>query len=386
MPRHDPDDVFADSRMSFGEHIEELRTHLLRAIGGLIGALVVCGFADFVGDKLDNPKIGVGRPMLGVITAPVDDMTRDFHSRRDAKDADDLAAAQLLPPPTPDESVELLARLRDAGGSLEGFTRDERRKLLVIPRPMHMSLSVGQLSEVFVPKPGVDPKAVVELQVDMVPAEFNVMSNRGERLIASKPYISTLSAQEGMVTYFKVLILCSAVLASPWILYQLWAFVAAGLYPSERAVVYRMFWPSVTLFISGVLMCQFMVLPGAVKALIGFNGWLGLQPEIRLNEWMGLALTLPLVFGVSFQTPLVMVLLNRLGTFSYQDYLSRWRGAAMVLAAFAAIITPTPDVVTMMYLFAPMFGLYLLGIGICKYFPPPHEALAADDSAAQVAV
>ena len=118
-----------------------------------------------------------------------------------------------------------------------------------------------------------------------------------------------------------------------------------------------------------MLLCQFVVLPGAVKALLKFNEWLGFDPDIRLNEWLGLAIILPLVFGISFQTPLVMIFLNRIGMFTAQDYLTKWRHACIILAVFAALITPTPDVVTMLYLFLPMFGLYLLGIVICHYFP-----------------
>jgi sec-independent protein translocase protein TatC len=185
--------------------------------------------------------------------------------------------------------------------------------------------------------------------------------------------------------YFKVSILCSIVLASPFILYQFWAFVGAGLYPHEKKHVYSLFGPSVALFLAGVFLCQFLVLPGAVKALLGFNEWLGLDPEIRLREWLGLALILPLVFGVSFQTPLVMFALNRLGMFTAADYLSKWRHAIMVLAVFAAIITPTPDVVTMMYLFVPMFGLYLVGIAVCHFFPPQFEEEEAE-AAEEVAV
>ncbi len=85
------------------------------------------------------------------------------------------------------------------------------------------------------------------------------------------------------------------------------------------------------------------------------------------------------MFGLSFQTPLVMFVFNRLGTFWWEDYWSKWRYAVMVMAVFAAVITPTPDAVTMMYLFVPMFGLYLLGVAICKYFPPAFEADEADE-------
>ncbi|HVL14217.1 MAG TPA: twin-arginine translocase subunit TatC, partial [Gemmata sp.] len=188
------------------------------------------------------------------------------------------------------------------------------------------------------------------------------------------------------VVYFKVSILCSIVLASPFILFQFWAFVGAGLYPHERRYVYLLFGPSLFLFLAGIVLCQFVVLPGAVKALLAFNEWLGFDPDIRLREWLSLAIILPLVFGASFQTPLVMIFLNRIGMFTAADYLARWRAALMVLAVFAALITPTPDIVTMMYLFTPMFGLYMLGIVICHFFPGVIEEDEESETAEEVAV
>ena len=83
--------------------------------------------------------------------------------------------------------------------------------------------------------------------------------------------------------------------------------------------------------------------------------------------------------------PLVMFVMNRLGTFGWEDYWSKWRYAVVIMAFISALITPTPDAVTMLYLFVPMFGLYMLGVAICKFFPPQHEL---EDAAAeeQVAV
>jgi sec-independent protein translocase protein TatC len=192
--------------------------------------------------------------------------------------------------------------------------------------------------------------------------------------------LTALSAQEMFVAYFKVTLLCGVVLASPLIFYQFWAFIGAGLYPHEKRYVHVYLPFSIGLFLAGVFLCFIWVLPGAVKALLAFNDWLGVDPDLRMSEWFSLAVILPLVFGISFQTPLVMLFLNRLGMFSWEDYLRKWRYAMMVLAVFAAVITPTPDAVTMLYLFVPMFGLYMLGIVLCYWVPPPHvmdEAEAA---------
>jgi sec-independent protein translocase protein TatC len=410
-----PDDIFKDTRMSFGDHIEELRVRMFAAIKWLLFFLVIGFILDGVGDAMKNPKIGVGKPMLKIISDPVESQVRDFYYRRINKVVKDKITD--APKQTPEERQEIqrvLAKVDMANGSTDDLTSDERaiynktpqaiRKKLekngdnlselsseeiailrMTPVPVPLTISTTELADALgIPSEKVKAKEV-QIQAQIIPAQVTHLSGVGEGLLENRQYLSTLSVQEGFVVYFKVSILCSIVLASPFILYQFWAFVGAGLYPHEKKHVYSLFGPSVALFLAGVFLCQFLVLPGAVKALLGFNEWLGLDPEIRLREWLGLALILPLVFGVSFQTPLVMFALNRLGMFTAADYLSKWRHAIMVLALFAAIITPTPDVVTMLYLFVPMFGLYLVGIAVCHFFPPQFEEEEAE-AAEEVAV
>jgi Sec-independent protein secretion pathway component TatC len=164
------------------------------------------------------------------------------------------------------------------------------------------------------------------------------------------------------------------------------AFVLDGVGSSMKWNVHHYLPFSIGLFLAGIFLCFSWVLPGAVRALLAFNDWLGVDPDIRLNEWLTLAIILPLVFGISFQTPLVMLFLNRLGMFHWQDYLSKWRIAMFVLACFAAVITPTPDAVTMLYLFVPMFGLYLFGILLCRWMPPPFLEGEETGDAEEVAV
>ena len=374
-----PDDIFAETRMSFGEHIEELRTRLIRALVGLF-IIMMGGFVlDMIGKSLDMPDVGVGRPMMGVIVHPVESQVRDFYNRRNTISEEKLTAAR-----TPEEEAKRIRKkLADNDGRLSSLSSEERKLLLGAPREMPVIVPVADFAKVF--GPPKDP-SVTEIETKMLvyPAYIDVLAKSGEALIGDKQYLTTLSVQEAFVVYFKVSLLCGVVLGSPYIFYQIWAFVAAGLYPHERAHVYKLLGPSISLFLIGVLLCQFVVLPGAVKALLGFNEWIGLDPDLRLNEWLGFALILPLVFGVSFQTPLVMFFMNRIGTFSAADYWKHWRGAVMVIAVFSAVITPTPDAVTMSYLFVPMFGLYLIGVAVCYFFPPSHEEAWADDQ--QVAV
>jgi sec-independent protein translocase protein TatC len=379
-----PDDIFKDTRMSFGDHIEELRQRAFKALKWLFFFLVF-GFAlDAVGEAIGNPKVGVGKPMLKVITDPVEEQVRDFYNRRINRVTEERFAQQM--DSTPDEVARIRQKLKDHENNLSALTEEEKLILLGSTQPMPVILPLEPVAKAL----GIPPEQVkqkeIQLDVQVIPARMTSLVEQGHGLLQDRQHLSTLSVQEGFVIYFKVSILCSIVLASPFILYQFWAFVGAGLYPHEKRYVYLLFGPSLFLFLGGILLCQFLVLPGAVKALLAFNEWLGFDPDIRLREWLGLAIILPLVFGISFQTPLVMIFLNRIGLFTYADYLARWRGAVMILAVFAALITPTPDIVTMMYLFLPMFGLYMLGVAICYYFPATFEDDETADSAEEVAV
>src|SRR5207244_446089 len=91
------------------------------------------------------------------------------------------------------------------------------------------------------------------------------------------------------------------------------------------------------------------------------NEWLGLEPDLRLNEWLSFALLLPLVFGLSFQTPLVMLFMAKIGIMDADAFRRKRRIAWFAMAFFAAIITPI-DALSMILLWIPMCGLYELGI------------------------
>lgn len=378
-----PDDIFKDSRMSFGDHLEELRTRLFKALKYLLLCLVFGFFLDWIGYLIDYPNFGIGRPMMRVITEPVESQVRDFYNRRIEKIG--LEKLTKFADTDAEELEAIKAKLQKKDYNLTSLSSDERRKLLGATVEMPVIMPTEAFTPVFgAPKP--DAPKEISLKMQVYPGYISYLSSKGDNLLEFKQYLSTMSVQEGFLVYFKVSILCGIILSSPILLYQFWAFVGAGLYPHERRYAYVFFGPSLGLFLVGIVMCQFLVLPNAVKGLLFFNELLGFDPDIRLKEWMGLAIVLPLVFGLSFQTPLVMVFLNRIGVFTAKDYLDKWRHACMILAIFAAIATPTPDALTMLYMFIPMFGLYLAGIAFCHYFPATTEADAEAVAAEEVAV
>jgi len=119
---------------------------------------------------------------------------------------------------------------------------------------------------------------------------------------------------------------------------------------------------SLGLFLSGVFLCFFGVLPVTLKFLLEFNVWLGIEPTLRLADWMSFATILPLVFGVCFQTPLVMVFLALIGIFNVDDFRSKRKVAILVMVVAGAVLTPSQDPFSMLMLAVPMIVLYELGI------------------------
>jgi sec-independent protein translocase protein TatC len=351
----DPDDYFKDTRMSFGDHLEDLRMHLWRAVAGFAIAMIA--------------SFAIGKPVLRFISAPVeaelqkywDKYYQDKHRQiLSGVRKGEIGAGRPI-------TVKLLLSARDM--KIFSGQKPERGPVLdLIPAylPIFDTLEIDD----WVDRKKVATGYWVEVDAKFAnPIEFASALKEFETLVGARPALSTLNVQEGFLVYFKVSLVAGFVLASPWIFYQIWSFVAAGLYPHEKRYV-NVFLPvSLGLFLAGVFVCQFFVIPKAVEALLWFNEWLELEPNFRLNEWLGFAIFMPLVFGLSFQTPLVMLFLERIGILAVDHYRSKRRIAWFVMAVFAAVITPSTDAFSMLFLWVPMSLLYELGILLCIMSP-----------------
>jgi sec-independent protein translocase protein TatC len=325
------EDMFADTRMSFGEHIEELRIHMIRALAGF-------GIALFF-------SLFIGHTVLGWIKAPVEKQLKNFYDDRANR------ALERLKKGDPH-----LAKLNEPIEIKITFDRGEVVRQLLPPDLGEKALDKAQGDR-------VEVTARIEEPFLQIPHLQNLLQEVGHH-----HGLIVLSLTEGFMAYVKVCLLCGLVLGSPWIFYQLWAFVAAGLYPHEKRYV-NVYLPfSVGLFLAGILMCQFLVMPKAIEALLWFNHWVGLDPQLRFNEWLGFAIMLPLVTGLSFQLPLVMMFLERVGVFTVESYRSRWKMALMVIHLVAAL-GPSIDPISMELIALPVFGLYWLGIFLCRFNP-----------------
>src|SRR5262249_12373614 len=233
------------------------------------------------------------------------------------------------------------------------------------------------------PPDDVDDSDVVRLWMrEYEPVKHAAYVQKATQQVGKRFALTTLNVQEAFMVWLKVSLATGFVLGSPWIFYQIWAFVAAGLYPHEKKYVHVYLPLSLGLFIFGVIICEFFVMPKAVEALLWFNEWLGLEPDMRLNEWLGFAIMMPIVFGVSFQTPLVMLFLNRIGIMSVDGYREKRRIIWFLMAVFAAVITPSTDPASMLFLWVPMCLLFELGIWLCLMSPTP-PPIESDETEAE---
>ena len=176
-------------------------------------------------------------------------------------------------------------------------------------------------------------------------------------------------AFEPMVVYIKASFAAGLVLASPFIFYFLWEFVAAGLYRSEKRYVHFYLPLSLGLFLVGSALAYYFAFDYMLKFLFWVHEKMGIEPYPKLSDWITTVVLMPLGFGVSFQLPLVMLLLQRIGIFSIEAYWSKWRIAVVIIAFASMVLTPGSDISSMLLMFVPLTGLYFLGIVLCTYMP-----------------
>lgn len=182
---------------------------------------------------------------------------------------------------------------------------------------------------------------------------------KGARLIATNVISPVLVP-------LKITLLAAFMLALPVVLYQVWAFVAPGLYSHEKRLVLPLVISSTVLFILGVAFCYFLVIPGMSKFIQAFApSAITAAPDIE--QYFSFVLTLFLVFGIAFEVPVAVIVLVRIGVVNIEQ-LRKFRGY-FVVAAFivAAVVTP-PDVISQLALAVPMCLLYEAGIIAAQVF------------------
>lgn len=164
-------------------------------------------------------------------------------------------------------------------------------------------------------------------------------------------------------------LLAGAILASPFILFQVWLFIAPGLYQKERRFVVPFMGATVGLFLTGASFGYFFVLPAAIRILIVDFGH-NFTPMVTIEDYTSFFLSVILGLGISFELPILIFFLALLGVVSPKFLWDNIRYAILAVFLVAAIITPSPDPWTMCIYAIPMLVLYLVGIGVAWWVHP----------------
>jgi sec-independent protein translocase protein TatC len=168
-----------------------------------------------------------------------------------------------------------------------------------------------------------------------------------------------IEVTENISVFMKVSLLSGFILALPFILYELLAFVIPGLTDGERRWVMISIPLASVFFLLGVAFCFFVMLPAAIPFLVSF---LGVKTTPRLSNYIDFVTNMMFWIGVSFELPLVVFILAKIKIVNAKMLAQQWRIAAVIIAVVAAVVTPTPDPVNMSLMMAPLLVLYVLSI------------------------
>jgi len=310
-----------DVEMPFGDHLEELRQRIIYALVGLVVASIICGVNyDFLLTALLRPYKRAYEQLIAYKVRA-----------RKAEEKPAGASSRYPPIPIPDDSP-----LAPALRAIEKRLGDLQRRL-----------------DAIAPEPPAGPDA---------PPEALAYAQRfpAPRVIQGGPLT-------GYITAILLCVICGIILASPWIIYQIWAFVGVGLYPHERRFVYIYGPFSFLLFLGGAATFYFVMLPVALSALMAptagimVDGVPIIDPSFFLNDYFKFVAMMTLIFGVVFQTPLIVLFLAYTGIIPFQTLLRRQRVVILILCIASAVLTPQ-DPVTMVMMAIPLVGLYEFGL------------------------
>jgi len=169
--------------------------------------------------------------------------------------------------------------------------------------------------------------------------------------------------------YLMTSLVFGAILASPFILYQLWLFISPGMYANEKRYVIPFMTATITLFLAGAWFGYRWVLPGALHILIG-NFGRRFHPIITIEDYTNFFLAVILGLGVTFELPVLIFFLSIMGIVDAKFLIKHIRYAILIIFVIAAIICPVPEMTAMVLFATPMLALYMVGVGVAYVFNP----------------
>jgi sec-independent protein translocase protein TatC len=193
--------------------------------------------------------------------------------------------------------------------------------------------------------------------------------NPGDKLVYTNP-------TDPFTLYMKVAFIAGIFLTAPFTLYEIWKFIAPGLYRKEKKYVVPFMASSVILFLLGGAFCYYVVLPQAYGFLINIGS--DFKPMVTVNEYLDLTLMMILGFGLVFEMPVIVAFLSIFGLVTARFLWDKFRYSVVIIVVLAAILSPTGDAFNLMVWSAPMILLYIISIGVAWIFGVRRKAKGLD--------
>jgi sec-independent protein translocase protein TatC len=343
------------SSMSLGDHLEELRSRLILAISGLFIGLVICMFfGSFLIDMLLIPYNNA------IDTLKKEDKTVFF-------DPSDRYVINLVPY---ENGMEILK-----DDESQDFL--ETTSLYMVNLPPHANNAGDPNSDSKPAKTGGLTLNITPFDKDTDLPEIDETKDpngsSGGFFAYLTPYegkeskkLTTISPSEGFMVYLKTSLIFGILLTSPWVFWQVWAFVASGLYKKEKKFAHAVAPASAILFIAGSIFFITTIAPLTMKFFISFDAFLGFTSQFRPLDYINMILMLTMVFGLAFQMPIVIVFAERMGLVTIEMLTKNRKFVILGLIVLSAMITP-PDVISQVGLAGPLYFLFEVSILACRF-------------------
>jgi sec-independent protein translocase protein TatC len=207
---------------------------------------------------------------------------------------------------------------------------------------------------------------------------FDILSKPLLKMMPSGGSLIFTSVAEAFFTYMKVAFIAGFILTSPFVLFQVWAFVAPGLYRHEKRYVIPFVVAGSFFFALGILFAYFVAIPVGFKFLLGYATDF-IKPMPSMKEYLSFSIKFLLAFGLVFEFPVVLVLLARIGVVDAKTMARHRKYAILLIFIFAAVMTP-PDLISQLLMAIPLMGLYELSILLSKIFGKKKKVSPSTDS------
>jgi sec-independent protein translocase protein TatC len=239
---------------------------------------------------------------------------------------------------------------------------------------------------------GVIPGVVVAWELRERLLDFLVapLAKAWVRLGMGEPTLHFSNPVDPFVAYLRIAIVVGLIFASPWVAYQLWAFVAPGLYAREKNYAIPFALASAVFFAGGAFFGYAVVFPVGFESLLGMAGMLPshlvkVTPTIMIDEYLSFATQMLLGFGVVFEVPVVVAFLALAGLVNWKQLLTFGRWWVLIASIIAAVLTPSPDVGSQLMMMTPLVVLYFAAVGIAYLIGPKVESNKKKDESSSEA-